>query len=92
MSLLSEHVIPGESGKIFATNASRERDLKRIKKVIMSVPGVDDVLIVKEVFPKEFIVRTDKLVAISAIENAVQLLGFHVIPKGIFSWQSQESK
>ncbi len=92
MSLLSEHIIPGNSGKVFTTNASKEKDLKRIKQVIMDVQGVDYVLIVRDVFPVEFIVRTHKLVAISDIEHAVQLMGFHVIPKGIFSWQSQEPK
>ncbi|MCX2719927.1 heavy-metal-associated domain-containing protein [Lentiprolixibacter aurantiacus] len=92
MSLLSDHIIPGDSGKIFTTNASEEKDLKRIKRVVMAVEGVHDVLIVKEVFPREFIVHTRKLVAISDIENAVKLTGFHVIPKGIFTWQSQEPK
>ena len=28
MSLLSEHIIPGDSGKVFTTNATKESDLK----------------------------------------------------------------
>ena len=92
MSLLSEHIIPGDSGKVFTTNASKEKDLKRIKHSVMRVAGVGDVLIVKGVFPSEFIVHTEKLVAVADIENAVKLTGFHAIPKGIFTWQSQEPK
>lgn len=92
MSLLSEHIIPGESGKVFTTNASKERDLERIKEAVMGVEGVKDVLIVQEVFPKELIVHTHKLVTVNDIENAVKPTRFHLIPKGLFTWQSQESK
>ena len=92
MSLLSEHIIPGNSGRVFTTDASKERDLDRIKRAIQRVEGVADVLIVKEVFPSEFIVHTKKLVRITDIENAVKPTGFHTIPKGVFNWESQEPK
>ena len=92
MSLLSDPIIPGESGKVFTTNASNKRDLERIKLAVMGVDGVKDVLIVQEVFPKELIIHTHKLVTISDIENAVKPTQFHLIPKGLFTWQSQESK
>ncbi|MCE2612506.1 heavy-metal-associated domain-containing protein [Flavobacteriaceae bacterium D16] len=92
MSLLAEHIIPGDSGKVFTTNATKESDLERIKRMVMGVQGVKDVIIVKKVFPREFIIHTHKLVAVSEIENAVKLPGFHLIPKGIFTWQSQEPK
>ena len=92
MSLLSDHIIPGDSGKVFATDASKEQDLKRIKRAILRVDGVADVLIVEEVFPSEFIVHTEKLIKITDIENAVKPTGFHAIPKGVFPWQSQEPK
>jgi hypothetical protein len=92
MSLLSDHIIPGNSGKVFTTDASKERDLNRIKRAILRVDGIADVLIVKEVFPSEFIVHTKKLVRITDIENAVKPTGFHAIPKGVFHWESQEPK
>ena len=86
MSLLSEHIIPGDSGKVFTTNAFKANDLKRIKQSVLRVDGVIDVSIVEEVFPREFIIRTDKLVAVTDIENAAKRLKFHLIPKGIFAW------
>ena len=90
MSLLSEHIIPGESGKVFTTNASKKSDLKRMKGNIMGIEGVDDVLIDRDAFPIEFTIHTHKLVKVTDIENAAKFRGFHLIPKGVFTWQSQE--
>ncbi len=81
MSLLSENVIPGNSGKIFETNANKESDLERIKNKIFLLKGIKDVKINSEVFPKEITVYTSKLVEVKDIEKKVRLTGFHAIPK-----------
>ena len=92
MSLLSEQIIPGDSGRVFITNASSASDLKRIRQAVLRVDGVEDVIIAEEVFPREFIIHTNKLVSVTDIENAVKPMKFHLIPKGVFTWQSQEPK
>ncbi len=84
MSLLTENVIPGNHGRIFGTNATTDKDIERIKAAIEKVDGVKDVVLVKEVFPRELIVHTTKLVSVAAIENEVKKTGLHCIPKGIF--------
>lgn len=84
MSLLSENVIPGNHGKIFGTNAKEEQDLEKIKTKILSIDGIEDVIIDPEAYPNEFTIHTNKLVSVKDIEDAVISVGFHAIPKGIF--------
>ena len=81
MSLFTDHVIPGDHGRIFSTNANKEEDLLKIKNAILSISGIKDVIANMDVFPKEFTIYSTKLVKIEEIENEVKLLGFHVIPK-----------
>lgn len=92
MSLFTEYIIPGDSGKVFTTNASKTSDLKQIQQAVLQVEGVEDVSIVKNVFPVEFIIHTNKLVRIAEVESAVKPARFHLIPKGLFAWESQEPK
>lgn len=86
MSLLTENVIPGNHGRIFTTNASTDILMDKIRTGLERVDGVEKVIPIEEVSPREFIVRTSKLVTVQTIENAVQRMGLnlHVIPKGIF--------
>tara|TARA_R110002167_G_scaffold13222_6_gene55591 strand:+ start:38382 stop:38642 length:261 start_codon:yes stop_codon:yes gene_type:complete len=84
MSLLSENVIPGNHGKIFSTNAKDSTSLLKIKKVILQLEGVKEVILNEDAFPREFIIHTSKLVSVESIENEVKKLGFHAIPKGLF--------
>ncbi len=84
MSLITENVIPGKRGKIFATNASEPKELEKIRNMIMSISGVSNVSINSDTFPKELIITTSKLVKVKQIEEAVIKIGFHAIPKGIF--------
>jgi|TARA_R110000823_G_scaffold192607_2_gene324178 hypothetical protein len=84
MSLLSENVIPGNHGKIFSTNAKDLTSLLKIKKVILQLEGVKEVILNEDAFPREFIIHTSKLVSVESIENEVKKLGFHAIPKGLF--------
>ncbi len=84
MSLITKNVIPGNHGRIFGTNASNEAQMDKIKEAIEEVEGVRDVVPIQEIFPKEFIVHTTKLVSVAAIEAAVNRLELHCIPKGIF--------
>ncbi len=84
MSLLSENVIPGNHGKVFGTNATEKSDLEQIKKRILKLEGIKDVIINTEVFPREFTVHTVTLVKIEAIEAQVAAIGFHAIPKNTF--------
>lgn len=85
MSLLSENVIPGNHGKVFGTDAKEHHSIEQIKKAILSVEGVENVLFDEEKFPREFTVQTSKIVEVKVIEEAVRATGFHAIPnKHIF--------
>lgn len=84
MSLTSEHIIPGNHGKTFETDAQNHDDLQTIKEAILRVDGIKNVLINEETFPKQFTVHTSKLVEIKAIEKEINKTGFHAIPKAIF--------
>lgn len=84
MSLLSENVIPSGYGRIFGTNASTDQQMEYIKEKIEKLDGVRDVVPIAEVFPREFIVHTTKLVSVEDIEDTLKHSGLHCIPKGIF--------
>lgn len=81
MSLLSNNIIPGNHGRIFGTNATEDSDLKTIKKSITELNGIKEVVINKQIFPRELTVYTTKIMAIHEIESKVKSVGFHVIPK-----------
>jgi copper chaperone CopZ len=85
MSLLSENVIPGNHGKIFATNAKELKDLNNIKSQILTIDGVKEVTINMALFPREFTVYTTKLIKVDTVEDKVNRTGFHAIPKDLFS-------
>mgnify|MGYP003661472577 CR=1 FL=1 len=57
MSLLSENVIPGNHGKIFSTNAKDLTSLLKIKKVILQLEGVKEVILNEDAFPREVLNR-----------------------------------
>ncbi len=84
MNLLKDNIIPGNYGKVFGTNAVKEGDLLKIRNALYNMSGIKDVDINMEIFPKEFTIYTSKLVKIEDVENEVQRLGFHIIPKGQF--------
>ena len=83
MSLLTENIIPGEHGKIFATNANEESELIEIKNELLKIEGITEVHINNAIFPKEFTVLTTKIITVQEVENAVKSTGFHAIPKAI---------
>ena len=85
MSLLSENVVPDNRGKIFTTNAELKSDLEAIKQQLLTLRGVDDILVNHEKHPKELVIRTSKMVSVNDIEEQVKALGFNIIPKGIFA-------
>ncbi|TYP73585.1 heavy-metal-associated domain-containing protein [Aquimarina intermedia] len=84
MSLLSEHVIPGDHGKIFETNAKSRKDLERVQSFICELEAVRDVLINENVFPRQLTVHTSALLKVKDVERQVLKAGFHVVPKAIF--------
>ena len=84
MSILSENIIPGNHGKVFGTNAKEANDLRRIKENLLKIEGVKNVIF-NDDFPVEFTVHTTKMVEIKDIEKMVKGVGFHAIPKGLFS-------
>lgn len=86
MSLLSENVIPGNHGKIFGTDASTDEQMNELKVAVMKIKGVKNVLLVKGVFPKEFIVHTSELVKVEDIEEAAKSVNLHAVPKGFFAF------
>lgn len=81
MSLLSDNVIPGNQGRVFGTNARKERDLERIREKVLELDGVREVTLDFEAFPKQITVYTNKLVRVEKIEEKVISSGFHAIPK-----------
>ena len=84
MSLLSENIIPGNHGKIFGTNASKDEEMETMKLQLQKIDGVKNVTLIKGVFPREFIIYTSKLISISTIQDEVKNMGLHAIPKGLF--------
>lgn len=84
MSLFSENVIPGDHGKVFATNAGNQKQLNTIKKLVLKVSGIKDVILNGKVFPKEFTVHTEALVKISDIQKPLKKVHLHAIPKSLF--------
>ncbi|MGO3182712.1 MAG: heavy-metal-associated domain-containing protein [Aequorivita sp.] len=84
MNLLSENVIPGDHGKIFETNAESQGDLEQIKKAVLRIEGIKDVLLNDEIFPREITVLTTSFVNIEEVELAAHKAGFHVLPKALF--------
>jgi hypothetical protein len=84
MGLLSKNVIPGNHGKTFGTDAKKEADLLEIKTSLLQIEGIIDVLLNTTIFPREFTVHTNKIVAINDIENKVKKVGFHAVPKESF--------
>ena len=84
MNLISENVIPGDHGKIFETNAENQSDLEQIKKAILRIEGVSEVLLNNEVYPREITVLTTAFVEITEVEQAADEEGFHVLPRTLF--------
>ena len=84
MSFLSKNVIPGNHGKVFGTNVTNNYDLQRIKVKLLALDGIKDVLINAEVFPKEFVIHTSKVVTVKDIEDLVITTGYHAIEKDLF--------
>lgn len=81
MGILENNVIPGKHGKTFGTDAKEDANLAEIKTSVMEIDGIVDVIVNTDIFPREFTVHTNKVVAIADIENQVKKVGFHAIPK-----------
>ena len=84
MSLLTENIIPGNHGKIFGTDASTDEQMEHMKLRLQKIKGVNYVSLIRGVFPKEFIIYTSKLISILTIQNEVNKMNLHAIPKGLF--------
>ena len=84
MSLISENVIPGDHGKIFETNAENQSDLDQIKKAILRIEGVSEVLLDNDIYPREITVLTSTFVSVEEVAQAADEEGFHVLPKTLF--------
>lgn len=84
MSLISENVIPGDHGKIFETNAENQSDLDQIKKAVLRIEGVSEVLLNHETYPREITVLTTSFVSVAEVAQAADDEGFHVLPKTLF--------
>lgn len=84
MNIISENVIPGDHGKIFETNAESQSDLEQIKKAVIRIEGVKDILLNNEIYPREITVLTSAFVDVEAVAQAAHEEGFHVLPKTLF--------
>lgn len=84
MSFLSENVIPGNYGKKFTTDAKNLQEFRQIQEALMSLEGIKDVIFETDGIPTVFIVHTNKVVSVDAIENKVKLLNLHAVPTGLF--------
>ncbi len=84
MSFLSEHVIPGNYGKQFTTDAVQPEQLKQIEETLMDIDGIKDIIFENGGQPTVFIIHTNKVVTVKEIEDRVKLLNLHAIPTGPF--------
>ncbi|MFT5714378.1 MAG: hypothetical protein ACI9WT_000931 [Flavobacterium sp.] len=84
MGILEKNVIPGNDGKTFGTDAKEASDLSEIKSSLMEIDGIIDVVLNSDIFPREFTVHTNKVVAIDDIEDQVKKVGFHAIATDSF--------
>ncbi len=85
MSTISENVIPGNHGKIFETDASSPMELQMIKKAIESLQHVKAVELNTDEYPNQFTVYTSDLVSINEIQEKAKEVGYHALPKTLFS-------
>ena len=83
MSLFTENIIPGKTGKVFGTDAKFPDDLLLIKNSLLSIDGIKNVEIHENIYPKELTVFSDKLISVTLVENVIKKIGFHLIPKGV---------
>lgn len=86
MGYLTENVIPGEHGKVFGTNAKEPKDIEKIMEALSEIEGIAKLDLDTSVHPVEITVLTSKMVEIKKIEDVVNHLGFHVVPKGYFDF------
>lgn len=84
MSFLSEHVIPGNYGKKFTTDAKGPKEFKKIEETLLNIDGIKDVIFENGSSPTVFVIHTDKVVTVKTIEDSVKLLNLHAIPMGPF--------
>ncbi|MCK7590966.1 heavy-metal-associated domain-containing protein [Subsaxibacter sp. CAU 1640] len=84
MSFLSENVIPGNYGKKFTTDAKHPDEFKQIEENLMKLDGVKDVMFENGSKPTVFVIHTNKVVTVKAIEDKVKELELHAVPTGPF--------
>ncbi|WP_310991285.1 heavy-metal-associated domain-containing protein [Aequorivita marina] len=84
MNIISENVIPGDHGKVFETNAENQRELETLKKAILKIEGVKDVLLNNDTYPREITVLTKDFVNVSEVEQAASSVDLHVLPRALF--------
>lgn len=80
MSLISDNIIPGPTGRVFGTDAVEKSELDCIKKRILGLDAVKSVRVNMDVFPREFTVYVSKLISVQELEQCVKTTGFHAIP------------
>lgn len=87
MSFFNDNVLPGDTGRVFRTNAEESEDLHEIAEKVYHLEGVHDVGINRDVFPVEFTIHSDdfSVVSIDDIEQAAIDCGFHLIPRSNFN-------
>lgn len=85
MSYINDIVIPGTKGRVFTTSVDKEEDLQRLKSAILQIGGVEEVDVNTEIFPTEIRIIAETVVEVREVEEAANDLGFHLIPKSIFS-------
>lgn len=85
MSYINDIVIPGDKGRVFTTSIDKTDDLNRLKEVLNTIQGVESVDVNTAVFPTEIRIVADTVVEVKEVEEAANNLGYHLIPKSIFS-------
>ncbi|HNQ27515.1 MAG TPA: heavy-metal-associated domain-containing protein [Aquaticitalea sp.] len=84
MTFISEHVIPGDHGRKFTTDAKNPNEIANIREALLQLDGVKDVQFYETQNPVTFVVHTDKVVSVEVIENCVKTLNLHAVPTGPF--------
>lgn len=86
MSLISENIIPGNSGKTFVTNAKEFKNLMKIKNAILNIKGINGVTVNKTTYPVQLQICSEVLTSVKKVEKAVISTGFHAIAKSPFNF------
>ncbi|WP_158849243.1 heavy-metal-associated domain-containing protein [Algibacter sp. L1A34] len=81
MGFLEKNLIPGIHGMVFTINTKNEKDRAKVKKVLLKMPEIADVIFNTEAYPEEMTVSTNKVIAVEKLQKALIPYSFHALRK-----------